>query len=108
MPAPSAILVFICKSSGEYLTRERDDWVFTADPARAHQFEYHADDIPWRLQQMRRKTGIRWTAVPVDPDLRIETCDICGATMAPYQACFDGRGCLCLSCCSQSRSESAA
>jgi hypothetical protein len=98
MTAPDPIKVFIRNNAGEYLGHDGQGWNFLPSRDRAHQFDYLADDVAAQLQHARRDIGVEWIAWPVDPNLLIETCDVCGKKLHTISAHFDGSRSLCPRC----------
>ncbi len=92
------IKVFICNLAGEYLAGDGDEWLFTSNRTTAHVFDYHADAVVLQLEQTRRELGVVWVAVPVDPQLAGETCDVCGQRLPAIDAIFDGTRFFCPAC----------
>jgi hypothetical protein len=92
---------------GAYLTLLGNNLEFTPDRSKAHIFDYHADDVAARLEQARRDLGVIWIANPVDPNLVIEKCDVCGQYIRTSKAHFDGSRFRCPACVSDSSHPSA-
>jgi hypothetical protein len=93
-----SIKVFIRNSAGEYLASHGEEWRFHPSRERAYQFDYIADDVPAELAHARRDIGVDWVAWPVDVNLIVETCGLCGNKMHTSNAHFDGSRSLCLWC----------
>ena len=98
IPEIADIKVLICNLAGEYLSDDGHGWSFAPNPDRALVFDYHADDVATQLRQVQRARGVVVVAVPLDPQLTCETCDICGTKMHSIDAHFDGARFLCSSC----------
>jgi hypothetical protein len=93
------IKVFIRNAAGDYFGHDGQGWNFLPSRERALQFDYLADDIAAQVAHARRDVGLEWVVWPVDPNLLIETCDLCGRKMHTDNAHFHGTYLLCPSCC---------
>jgi len=93
-----ALPVVICNPEGAFLAQFGSDWGFTSNSARAHIFDYHADQVAVQLKQARREFGVAWSAQPVDLQLAGERCDDCDRTVHAFQAHFDGSRFRCPAC----------
>lgn len=98
MPKTSEIKVRICNLAGEYLSDDGKSWFFAPNQDHARIFDYHADEVVMQLQQVYRTRGVVLVAVPMDPNLFNETCDVCGTKMHSTEAHFDGTRFLCPAC----------
>ena len=98
MPEIADIKVLICNLTGEYLSDDGQGWFFASNQDRARVFDYHADEVATQLRQVQRARGVVLVAVPLDPQLTCETCDVCGTKMHSIDAHFDGASFLCTSC----------
>ncbi len=98
MTTPNPIKIYIRDQSGNYLTGSGDHWSFTSERSLAHVFDYHDDQVPLQLAQAQRDLGVRWIACPLDPNLIVETCDLCGQRIVLADSSFDGTHFLCPAC----------
>ena len=92
------VKVFIRNLFGQYLAGDGEEWSFTGESKKAHVFDYEQDDVARQLEMAQRDHGTIWVAVPLDPSLRKETCDICGRSIRSIEAHFDGTRFLCQGC----------
>jgi hypothetical protein len=98
MTEPKPILVIIRSLEGKFLSGDGGHWEFTDDPAKARVFDYLKDRISDQLETMRKKHGLVWAPVPVDPTDRYETCDQCGGRIVCRDAYFNGTSYICRKC----------
>jgi len=92
------VKVFIRNLLGQYVSLDGEEWSFTDDRRKAYVFDYYEDDVVQQLIMAQRDHGTIWVAEPLDPNLRKETCDLCGRSMRTLEAHFDGTHFLCPDC----------
>ena len=92
------IKVFIRNAEGEYFGHDGQGWNFLPSRERALQFDYLADDVEAQVAHARKDIGLDWVVWPVDSNLLIETCGLCGKKLHTSNAHFDGARSLCPRC----------
>jgi len=98
MPGAGGTKIVIRTSEGRYLGGSGDSLHLVNDIYRAVMLDPEEFLVEETLLELRKVTGLVFEAFPLKLEEVFETCDLCGQTLIPIMAFFDGLNFLCQEC----------